>query len=163
MLENKVLAINGHTVESHNHSTNKLPRTSSGASIPKIGNMKAAVQPSIELEPLNSARSSGSLFSIHSQSTQNFQNHRDREKAALQKEAHLATLQKIETQSTAYRKELEEQLGDTLYKRAQAKLMIEADPANIEAALSDVLKVYLHSSMKLFLLVSTSFEIILFV
>lgn len=48
--------------------------------------------------------------------------------------------------STFLRKELEEQLGDTLYKRAQAKLMIEADPVNIEAALSDVMKAISHHS-----------------
>lgn len=38
------------------------------------------------------------------------------------------------------KKEIEEQLGDTLYKRAQAKLMIEADPMHLESALSDVMK-----------------------
>ena len=38
------------------------------------------------------------------------------------------------------RKELEEQLADALYKRAQAKLLVEADTINIEAALSDALK-----------------------
>jgi tetratricopeptide (TPR) repeat protein len=48
--------------------------------------------------------------------------------------------------SSFYRKELEQQLGDTLYKRAQAKLMIEADPLNIEAALSDVMKAIGHYS-----------------
>jgi tetratricopeptide (TPR) repeat protein len=50
------------------------------------------------------------------------------------------------TISSAMRKELEEQLGDTLYKRAQAKLMIEADPVNIEAALTDVMKAISHFS-----------------
>jgi tetratricopeptide (TPR) repeat protein len=48
--------------------------------------------------------------------------------------------------SSFCRKELEQQLGDTLYKRAQAKLMIEADSLNIEAALSDVMKAIGHYS-----------------
>lgn len=38
------------------------------------------------------------------------------------------------------RKELEELLSDALYKRAQAKLLVESDTINIEAALSDAMK-----------------------
>lgn len=59
-----------------------------------------------------------------------------------QSAAHVPTFQRPDTSMTAsFKKEVEEQLGDTLYKRAQAKLMIEADPKNIEAALADVMKV----------------------
>lgn len=43
--------------------------------------------------------------------------------------------------SAAYYREVEEQLADTLYKRAQAKLMVEVSAANVEAALSDAIKV----------------------
>lgn len=39
-----------------------------------------------------------------------------------------------------HRKELEELLADALYKRAQAKLMVESDSVNIEAALNDAMK-----------------------
>lgn len=42
--------------------------------------------------------------------------------------------------SSAFRHEVEEQLADTLYKRAQAKMMVHADPINIESGLADVLK-----------------------
>jgi tetratricopeptide (TPR) repeat protein len=42
--------------------------------------------------------------------------------------------------SAAFYKEVEEQLADTLFKRAQAKLMIETSAVNIEAALSDAIK-----------------------
>eukprot|EP01034_Spumella_vulgaris_P021885 gene21885-27961_t len=42
--------------------------------------------------------------------------------------------------SAAFYKELEEQLADTLFKRAQAKLMIETSATNVEAALSDAIK-----------------------
>jgi len=42
--------------------------------------------------------------------------------------------------SAVHRKELEEQLADTFYKRAQAKLLIECDSLQIEEALRDVLK-----------------------
>lgn len=38
------------------------------------------------------------------------------------------------------RRELQDQLADTLYKRAQAKVMIHVDPVNIESALSDALQ-----------------------
>jgi hypothetical protein len=39
--------------------------------------------------------------------------------------------------------EFEDQLSDVLYKRAQAKLMVENDPYNLNGALTDILKVYL--------------------
>lgn len=42
--------------------------------------------------------------------------------------------------SSTFFKEVEEQLADTLFKRAQAKLMIEMETSNIDAALADALK-----------------------
>lgn len=41
----------------------------------------------------------------------------------------------------AFYQEVEEQLADALYKRAQAKLMADPDQANVESALGDGLKV----------------------
>jgi tetratricopeptide (TPR) repeat protein len=66
--------------------------------------------------------------------------------AILNKSHSSANVHRSDGLSTFLRKELEEQLGDTLYKRAQAKLMIEADPVNIEAALTDVMKAINHYS-----------------
>jgi hypothetical protein len=40
--------------------------------------------------------------------------------------------------------EVEDQLADTLYKRAQAKLIIDPNTAIIFSALDDALRVYLH-------------------
>ncbi len=45
------------------------------------------------------------------------------------------------------RGDLELQLADVLYKRAQAKLLIESDESNIESALVDALRVsFLYST-----------------
>jgi tetratricopeptide (TPR) repeat protein len=48
--------------------------------------------------------------------------------------------------SAAFYKEVEEQLADTLFKRAQAKLMIETSAVNVEAALSDAIKASAYMS-----------------
>lgn len=50
------------------------------------------------------------------------------------------------TGSSAFKKELEEQIADAYYKRAQAKLLIESDAVYIEAALADSLKVNIRFS-----------------
>lgn len=55
--------------------------------------------------------------------------------------------QHVSTTALYYR-DVEEQLADTLYKRAQAKLIVDPNPANITAALDDALKVVSQSTYR---------------
>jgi uncharacterized membrane protein len=50
------------------------------------------------------------------------------------------------------RADLELQLADVLYKRAQAKLLIESDESNIESALVDALRVRIFNMLAAVLL-----------